>query len=82
MILSHDLQACPEQEITAVLYAQHWAETDGHPAAEVRQSLENQYGGDQAARIDLILRLMRAANLLGNTFDLVLFRISFGAWGR
>jgi hypothetical protein len=31
--------------------------------------------------IDLALRMIRVGNLLGNTFDYVLHRASFGRWG-
>jgi AhpD family alkylhydroperoxidase len=80
-ILSHNLKSSPEVEIPAVLYAQSWAESDGHPGDESKQSLEKIYGAKKSEHIELILRTIWAANLAGNTLDYLLFRISFGRWG-
>jgi AhpD family alkylhydroperoxidase len=80
-ILDHNIQGCPEEEIPAILYAQHWAETDGHPESEVRKGLINRYGTPKVESIEVVLRMIRTANLTGNSFDYILFRISFGMWG-
>jgi AhpD family alkylhydroperoxidase len=71
----------PSGEVPALLYAQHWAEADGEPDHAARQRLVEQYGEEVAAGIELVLRMIRAGNLLGNTWDYVLYRISFGQWG-
>ena len=34
-----------------------------------------------AELINLVLRMIRVGNLWGNTWDLLLYRISFGRWG-
>jgi AhpD family alkylhydroperoxidase len=81
-ILNHDVQNCPDEEIPAILYAQHWAETEGHPDPEIRKRLEKQYGHTKIEMIDSILGMIRLANLLGNSLDYLLFRISFGYWGN
>lgn len=75
-------EGSPPDEVPALLYAQHWAEADGDPDPEVRASVERRYGADDLERIELVMRMMRMANLLGNTFDYVLFRLSFGAIPR
>ena len=71
----------PSEEVPALLYAQHWAEADGEPDQAARQRLVEQYGEEAAAGIELVLRMIRMGNLLGNTWDYVLYRISFGRWG-
>jgi AhpD family alkylhydroperoxidase len=81
-ILQHNLQDCPEEEFPAILYAQHWAEADGHPDTEIRKALEKQYGAAKAERIEMILRTMRMANLIGNSLDYIIFRLSCGFWGN
>jgi AhpD family alkylhydroperoxidase len=81
-ILNHDLQDSPAEEVPAILYAQHWAEADGHPEMEIRRNLEIQYGTARAAKIDRVLAMIRAANLLGNSLDYLLYRVSFGRWGN
>ena len=72
----------PSEEVPALLYAQHWAEANGVPDAAVRERLVEQYGEQVAEGIDLALRMIRMGNLLGNTWDYVLYRISFGGIGR
>jgi AhpD family alkylhydroperoxidase len=79
-LLSGDMQGCPEAEYIAILYAQHWAESDAHPDPEAVQRLQDAYGSEKADAIHLMLRMIRLGNLLGNTWDYLLFRISFGRW--
>jgi AhpD family alkylhydroperoxidase len=81
-ILQHNIQNCPEEEIPVILFAQHWAETDGHPDPEVQKRLETCYGSNRAEMISIILRMMRIANLTGNSLDYLLYKISFGFWGN
>ncbi|OIO96277.1 MAG: hypothetical protein AUK03_04240 [Anaerolineae bacterium CG2_30_64_16] len=71
----------PAGEHVALAYAQHWAETDAHPDPEAVQKLIETYGEEKAAAIDLILRMIRVGNLLGNTADYLLYRLSFGRLG-
>ena len=77
-LLSGDVGACPEEEATAVMYAQHWAESDAHPAPETIRKLRQEYGAEKVEALHLILRMIRLGNLLGNTWDYLLYRISFG----
>jgi AhpD family alkylhydroperoxidase len=76
-----ELAGSPPAEQAALLYAQHWAETRGQPAAEARQRVLAQYGAERGAAMELALRAIQMSNLLGNTFDYLLYRASFGRWG-
>jgi AhpD family alkylhydroperoxidase len=71
----------PPEEVPALLYAQHWAETDGAPDASVRDQVVARYGAQAVELMELGLRMIRAGNLSGNTFDYLLYRISFGRLG-
>lgn len=71
----------PPEEAPALLYAQHWAEADGKPEATVRERVVARYGEQTVGMVELALRMIRVANLSGNTFDYLLHRISFGRWG-
>lgn len=71
----------PPDEYLALAYAQHWAETDAHPDPEAVQKLVATYGEERAAAIDIVLRMIRIGNLLGNTADYLLYRLSFGLLG-
>ena len=78
LLLSGDIDACPEEEATAVMYAQHWADSDAHPDLEIVRKLQQTYGAEKAEAIHLMLRMIRIGNLMGNTLDYLLYCISFG----
>lgn len=80
-LLSGVVDRCPVEESAAVLYAQHWAESDANPDPEARQKLVAIYGSEVAAAIELALRMIRMGNLAGNTWDYLLYPISLGRWG-
>jgi len=71
----------PPDEYVALMYAQHWAETDADPDPEAVQRLIETYGEEKAAAIDIVLRMIRVGNLLGNTADYLLYRLSLGLIG-
>ncbi len=71
----------PAQERPALLYAQHWAEADGSPDEEACARITEIYGAETANAIDLALRVIRIGNLMGNTWDFLLYRVSLGRWG-
>jgi AhpD family alkylhydroperoxidase len=81
-LLSGDVEGCPEEEALAVLYAQHWAESNARPDPEAVRKLQEIYGPEKAGAIHLILRMIRLGNLLGNTWDYLLYCISFGRWRK
>ena len=72
----------PAEELSALLYAQHWAESNAAPDPDIRQKLLDTYGIERAEAIETLLRLIRLGNLLGNTADFYLFRLSFGRFGQ
>jgi AhpD family alkylhydroperoxidase len=71
----------PVREVPALLYAQHWAERDGRPEQDIREKVVAVYGSEEVQLMEMAMRLIRAGNLLGNTFDYFLHRISFGRLG-
>ena len=80
-LLSGDLAHAPEEELPALLYAQHYAEQNGRPDPITRQSLQTTYGTARAEAIETVLRLIRMGNLMGNSTDWVLHKLSFGHLG-
>ncbi len=72
----------PQDELLALTYAQHWAESDARPDPEARQKLEENYGAQKAEAIHIVLHMIRMGNLLGNLWDNWLFRLSFGRLGQ
>lgn len=81
-MLEGHLDQAPTDELPALLYAQHWAETDGRPDPTARQTVYDTYGPDKADAIEVVLRMIRTGNLGGNTLDYLLYRLSFGHWGE
>jgi AhpD family alkylhydroperoxidase len=79
-LLSGDVNNCPEEEAVAVIYAQHWAESDAHPDPEAVRKLKQTYGIEKTESIHLMLRMIRLGNLMGNSWDYLLYRLSFGRW--
>jgi AhpD family alkylhydroperoxidase len=76
-----ELASSPSEELPALLYAQHWAETGGKPAPAARNRIIERYGEETAVAMELALRMIQIGNLMGNTVDYVLYRVSFGHWG-
>jgi len=64
----------PQKDVPALLFAQHWAEANGSPDKEVRQKVIDTYGLHITEGMELAMRMIRMGNLLGNTFDYLLFK--------
>ena len=73
---------CPEEELPALLYAQHWAETRGNPDEAARAKILETYGEEKTRAIEFAIRMITAGNLMGNTFDYFLHKLSFGLWDK
>lgn len=72
----------PEREVPALQYAQHWAEKNAHPDASHVEKLHRAYRESEVEAIHVILYMIRIGNLLGNTFDFLLYKVSCGRWGQ
>lgn len=68
----------PREELPALLYAQHWAETRGKINPAARGRIVEIYSEDIVNAIELALRTIQMGNLSGNTLDYILYRLSFG----
>ncbi len=71
----------PAEEIPALVYARHWAQMNAKPDPQAARALADTYSNERAAMINVILRMIRAGNLMGNTLDWLLYRLSFGRFG-
>jgi AhpD family alkylhydroperoxidase len=71
----------PAEELAALLYARQWAEDNAKPDARAEERLREVYGDDKARAIQLVLAIIRVGNLMGNTADYLLFRLTFGSLG-
>ena len=75
-LLALELGDFPAQEATALAFAQHYAESKCRPDPAARQRMVEVYGEETAQDILAYLRMITFGNLLGNTFDALLSRIS------
>ena len=75
------LDNCPAEQLPALFYAQHWAESNANPDPHIRQSVMAVYGEETMQAVELSLYMIRMGNLLGNTWDYILYRLSFGRRG-
>lgn len=71
----------PADELPALLYAQHWAQSGAHPDPDADARLEHVYDTEKAEAIRTVLRMIRVGNLAGNTADYLLCRLTFGRRG-
>ncbi|MFA5055713.1 MAG: carboxymuconolactone decarboxylase family protein [Dehalococcoidia bacterium] len=80
-LLIGSVDDCPPDEAIAVLYAQHWADSDGSPDPEARERLIQSYDADTVNTIDVILHSIRIGNYIGIFHERLLKRISFSGRG-
>ncbi len=74
-------QEAPSTELPALYCAQNWAANNAQSDPQSEQHLREVYGAEKAEAIQIILRMIRVGNLLGNTADYWLFLFSFGWLG-
>jgi len=74
-LLAGDIDNPDSDEIKALLYAQHWAETNAKPDSDLRDQMVAYYGVSRAAVIETILRMIRFGNLSGNSIDYLIFQL-------
>jgi AhpD family alkylhydroperoxidase len=81
-LLVGSVDNCPQDEAVAVLYAQHWADSDAKPDPEAVRRMEQAYGMEKARVINTILHMNRIGEYTFSVWGLFLYRISFGRWGK
>ncbi|MBN2356491.1 carboxymuconolactone decarboxylase family protein [candidate division KSB1 bacterium] len=62
-------------ELTALLYAQHYAETNRKPDADMTARFFDFYGEKTAMHLFMFIRMIYFGNLFGNTWDAVISRL-------
>ncbi len=68
-IMNQDFDSCDPNEVVALAYAQHYADTEDNPSAEAWEKLVEFYGEEKAKDIQLVIEMVTIGNLLGNTLD-------------
>jgi len=75
-LLSGDFAYAPREELPALYYAQHYAESGGMPDTSALKQLINTYGEDVSDQIREYIRMIMIGNTWGNAFDALRMRIS------
>jgi len=74
-LLEGVVEHCPADEVSALFYAQHWAEMEGVPDPAAREKLLQVYTETEVVAIDVLLRMIKIGNYLGNTWDYGRYRL-------
>ena len=81
-LIAGELGRLPADEVIALTFAQHYAETEGNPDPAAWQRLVDTYGPETARDIMAYIRMITLGNLLGNTFDALLYRLTLRPTAR
>ncbi len=73
--LAGDFAHAPREELAALCYAQHYAESGGKLDADANHSLMDEYGPERGRAILGYIRAIMVGNAWGNAFDSLLFRL-------
>lgn len=74
-LMDGDLENAPQEEQVALLFAQHYADTKGHPDEEACDRLHGTYGAAMASDILAYIRMIMFGNVYGILFDSLWLRI-------
>ncbi len=75
-LMGGEFKGVPAHEVTALLFAQHYAEQHDRFEPDAWQRLVDVYGSEAARDMLAYIRMITFANLIGNTFDAVLSRFA------
>lgn len=74
-ILTGGLDQAPREELEALLFAQHYAESKGHPDANIVNKFQAAYSNDEVSDIMSVIYFMTITNLQGNTIEALTLRL-------
>jgi len=74
-LLAGEFASAPEDQLTALAFAEHYAESGGSPDTAAEEKMVSTYGEEGKRHITAYIRMIMMGNLMGNTFDAMLSRI-------
>ncbi len=74
-LLSGGFDNAPKEQLEALLFAQHYADTKGNPDPEIKQKLVDTYGEEKTKDIMASILMMNLTNLHGNTAEALGLRL-------
>ena len=73
-MLAGEFVSAPEDQLTALAFAEHYAESGGSPESAAEEKMVSTYGEEGKSHITAYIRMIMMGNLMGNTFDAFLSR--------
>lgn len=74
-LLSGDFNNAPKEQFNALVFAQHYADTEGNPTPEATKKLIESYGEEKTKDIMSSILIMMVTNLHGNTMEAFKLRL-------
>ncbi len=74
-LLSQQFGDFPSDEHVALVFAQHYAESTGHPSKEAMTRLVKEYGKEKGRDIIIFCEMITVGNLLGNSISAFFSRL-------
>jgi len=74
-LLSGGFDNAPKEQLEALLFAQHYADTKGNPDPDTKQKLLDTYGEEVVKDIMASILMMNLTNLHGNTAEALWLRL-------
>ena len=74
-LLSGGFDNVPKEQLEALLFAQHYADTNGYPDTEATQKLLDTYGEEKTNDIMSYILMMMLTNLHGNVMEAFTLRL-------
>jgi len=75
LLLNGGLENAPKDQLEALLFAQHYADTKGNPDPKLEQKLLKTYGKEKTNDIMASILMMNLTNLHGNTIEALVLRL-------
>jgi len=75
MLLSGNMEGVPEEEVSAIIFAQHYADTRGNPSKDSWQRVVDVYGTIKAKGILGAIRVIMIGNVYGIAFSALKSRL-------
>ncbi len=68
-LMAGDTDSVPEEYAPAVLYARHWAQSDGKPNPQTSAAMARAYGAETLDHIHFVIQVMHIGNRFCNTLE-------------
>ena len=81
-LLEVDLKDSPDEKKIALHYARYWADENGKVEDYFKEKLIKIYGIKKAEAINLAIRSMKFGDMVSNTIDYFLYKITLGLLGN